>query len=271
MKQRTFGDDVGMEPVVPVSSHESDLVECSDGTTIPLSDVFEDCRGGYHSNEDDRHEADVTIVREVLDNVIKWVDEYVQNTDYADGYYHIVDECSHDWDRSVEEWVREHYGDHMGYGHLDDYVDDIVESIGCNLKGSSDWEPEYGHNEYFGYSGPGCCLWGTDIGEYEEQIDVSCFDELQELHNQTRLDDVLDDLEREFCISRSQRRVKNESTGRYEGVGRKTYMSGFNGDKHPCFEMYTSPGGRYDFVVCADRMHELVATAIIDICRRTDS
>ena len=271
-QQRTFGKVVGMEAKVPTARLPMDLVKCSDGTFRHHEDVWYDCRDNPHGTEEDRHEADVAIVTEVLDGVGKWADEYcTENTDYADGYAHIIDEVSHDWPGPVREWIENTHHDCMGHGKFDDCMDKLVDSICENLEGGFDTEPEYSSNEYAAYSGSGCCLWGTDIGEYEEQIDVSCFPELKELHDRGDLDDVLDDvIECDVYVSRSKRRVKNETTGCYEQVGRDTYMPYDRKNDHPTFEVYTNPGGRWDWVVSEERMEELLTAAIIECARRTD-
>lgn len=266
-QQRTFGAVVGMEPKVPTARLPLDLVECSDGKLLHHEDVHYDCRDNPHSSDEDRLEADVAIVTEVLDGVGKYADEYcTENGDYASAYDHIIDEVSHDWPDCVERWLEDNYADRMGHSRFDGVKDKIVEAICDGLQGSFDCEAQYHPNEYAGYSGDGCCLWGTDIGEHEEQIDISCFPELQELHERGDLDDVLDGVNCDVYVSRSKRRVKNEDTGYYECVGRETYDP--YGSDHPTFEVYTMPGGRWDWVVSKERMEELLTAAIIEVARR---
>ncbi len=268
-KQRTFGALTGIDPVVPTRRHPDDLVECSDGTVRCHGDVCYDCRGGAHGSEDDRLEAEVTIVSEVLNGVGKWADEYcTENSDYADGYAHMVDELSHDWPERVKEWICDTYGDSYGYTRFDGCIDKLVSSICEALGGGFDTEAEYDRNEYAGYSGKGCCLASFDIGEHEEQIDVSAHDDLNTLHEEGRLDDILDRVNCDVYVSRHQRREKNETTGRYENVGRETYNP-YNRD-NPTFEVYTNPGGQWRFVVPAERMKELFVDALADYCKRVD-
>ena len=69
-------------------------------------------------------------------------------------------------------------------------------------------------------------------------------------------------------VHRSRRRVKDESTGHYVNQGRKTYNP-YNLE-HPTFEVYTNPGGQWQFVVSKERMEELLVAAIIDLVRRMD-
>lgn len=259
-KQRTFGSVVGLDSEVPVRAHRSDLVTCSDGTLCEAFKAFADSKGNYHSDAETRHESDVTIVTDVLNKVGKWADEYcTENTDYADGYACLVDEDQVHCKGIVGEWVEDHCDEY-------DLHSDIVESVGFwvfeALDGSYDCEPEYDSNEYCGYDGSGCCLASYEIGEHEEQIEVAACDEFQALHDERRLDDVLDDVNCDVCVSRSRRREKNEKTGNYECVGRETYMPYSRSADHPDITVYTSPGGQWHHVVSEDRMTELVDEAL---------
>lgn len=255
-QQRTFGQAVGLESKVPTTAHRSDLVECSDGELCMAFEAFADCRGGYHSDAEARHESDVTIVTDVLNKVGKRVDNYcTTHTDYADGYAHLVNEDTARWTDTVKEWVEEHLNEYA----LDS---DIVESVGWwvfeALEGSSDSEPEYDYSEYATYGGSGCCLASFEIGEHEEQIEIPSHNELQALHVNGRLDDILDDVNCDVYVSRSRRREKNEETGRYENIGHETYLPYEHSAKYPSFEIYTNPGGQWHWVVSEDRMTELV-------------
>jgi hypothetical protein len=255
-----FGD------LVPTCAHPNDTVECSDGTDCLLRDAFVDCRGEYHSDETDQHDANVAIVTDVLDGVGKWAEEYcTENTDYVDGYFCLVDEMSHDWPERIEEWFSDLCYNGEGYEDYEDdneFLAELVAAVCEAIDVGFDCEPEYDANEYACYSGPGCCLWSFDIGEHEEQVDISYYDELQALHDAGELDDVLDDVNCDVCVSRRRRREKNEKTGNYEPVGRETYMPYDHDADHPTFEVYTNPGGQWRFVISAERMGELVQEAI---------
>lgn len=259
-KQRTFGSVVGMESKVPTTAHRNDFIQCSDGTLCEAREAFADSKGDYHSDAEVRHESDVTIVTDVLNKVGEWADEYcTENTDYADGYACLIDEDSARWKDTVGEWVEEHCDEY-------DLDSDIVESVGEwvfeALEGSYDCEPEYHCNEYATYGGSGCCLASYEVGEVEEHVDIVNHDELQALHDDSRLDDVLDDVNCDVYVSRSRRREKNEKTGHYEQVGRETYMPYERSADHPTFEVYTNPGGQWQWVVSEDRMTELVDEAL---------
>ncbi len=262
-KQKTFGETVGMEAKVPTRLHRDDEVVCSDGSVMRAIDAYMDCKDGYHSSGDYAMDANAEIVTEVLNGVVEWSDEYhTGNSDYPDGCCHVVDETSHLWNDRVQEWVEDR---HCGCGSI---VNKIVETVCENVKGSDDCEPEYHPNEYSCYTGDGCCLYSMDLGEIEEQIDVTNHDELMELHHRNELDDVLDRIDRDFCINRSRPRRKNEETGHYEEYGRETYMPYDHNRDHPTFEIYTMPGGQWQWVVSKDRMDELVVDAIIQLCRK---
>lgn len=274
-QQKTFGEVVGMEPIVPTRLHPDDLVDCEDRVRIPYCHVHTDCRGRFWSDPNLRDEADVTIVEEVLTGVDEWVTEYcTENTDYADGYAHIVDELSHDWKSRVEEWVEYDNSDYADIiedaynaGELDfdlsdgeggEYdSDEYIRNVLCKphadrvaqwvyeaLKGSFDSEPEYSRNEYSAYDGPGCCLASFDIGEYEEQLEVSAFPEFKELHDEGRLRDILNRTNCDAYVRLSDWSLRGD---------------------HPCFETYHSPGGQWHWVVSGERMEDLVREAIVDL------
>jgi len=265
-QQHTFGEIVGMEPVVPTRKHYDDLVECSDGNSVLHGEAFYDCNDCPHSTEEDRDEAELTIVTEILDGVAEWACTYArENDDYTSGYDHIISEVSHEWPDRVGEWFSDNLEDWSGHSKYDDCKDKLIEFICDDLEGEWDGDWEFGGNEYAAYSGSGCCLWGTDIGECEEQIDIASYPVLQELHDCGRLNDILDNYNGELYVSRSRRREKNEETGHYEYVGREHYD--VYGSDHPDIMGYVSPGGRWDFIVPESKMQELLTEAIIRLCR----
>jgi hypothetical protein len=251
--------------LVPTARHKDDIVTCVDGSECRHADAYYDCEGEPHRTDEDKRERDVEIVSDFLDGVGKWAEEYCTgNTDYADSYACIVNESCHNWDDNVREWIEEEHGDAYGHTDFDDYVDEIVEKVCEEIDGGFDCEPEYGWNEYAGYSGKGCCLDSFDIGEHEEQIEINAHDVLRVLHEEGGLDDVLDEVNCDVCVSRDRRREKNEETGHYEYVGRETYMPYKHNEDHPTLMVYTSISGRWYFVVPSDRMEELVCEALLD-------
>ena len=249
MSQRTFGTVVGMEPIVPCRPHCDDIVVDADGNEMRRGDAYLDCRGHAHCSEDDRDDANLTIVEEILNGVNEWVREYcTENGDYASGYDHIVQEVSHDWPGPVEEWIRDNYD------YSDEVVSQLVDAVCDALDGSYDAEAEFNRNEYACYSGDGCCLWGTDIGEYEEQVDVNTFPEFVALAESGELVDLLERVNCDAYVSSSGLQWL------------KRHLA--EGRDYPCFYTYHCPGGRWDWVVPAGRMRELVSEAIVGLCRK---
>ena len=256
----------------PAGPHNDDIIVCSDDTDCRHGDVCYDVAGCAHSNEDDRKDANVGLVRDILDEAEKWSNEcHPENGEWADGVAYIIDEMAHDWPRRVEEWLtnefEEYEGDELVNPHAD-YMGELVAYVCEGIEGCFD--AEYSGNEYAGYSGDGCCLYSLEVGECEEQIDINGYPELKAIHELRELDDVLDELDSDFCTSRSQRRVKNEETGRYEGVGRETYMRHSKDDEYPTFEIYTMPGGQWHYVVDAERMNELVSEFLAERAENDD-
>ena len=250
--------------LVPTRPHVDDVVICYDGSECRHADAYYDCKGDAHRDDDDRRERDVEIVSDFLDEVGKWAEEYyTENEDYADGYGCIVSESHHNWPDPVREWIENEYGDRMGHTDFDDYIEKIVDKVCEELDGDFDCEAEYSYNEYSAYSGSGCCLGSFDIGEHEEQIEINEHDVLRDLHDRGDLDDVLDEVNCDVCVSRSHRREKNEETGHYENVGRKTYMPYSVNRVCPTLLIYICISGQWQFVVSADRMEELVCDALL--------
>ena len=251
-KQTTFGTTVGLPPVVDCADHPSDMVRCSDGMTRAIGDVVRDCKNEAHADSETAHDANVDIVTGILMAHDKWVLEYTtENTDYTSGYDHCVDETSHDWPVIIKRWIedKDHWLDRLPSAEMDKFIGLLCENLS-----SWDCEPEYYGNEYACYSGNGLCLWAFEIGEYENQIEMSSHVELQALHDAGKLDDVLNDVNCDVHISRDRKRVKNEATGHYEYTGRESYDH-HNSD-HPCLMAYHIPGGQWQFVVPAETMNE---------------
>lgn len=234
--------------IVPVGPHRDDTVVCSDGTEVVRSEVFVDCAGGAHSSDEDRKDANVAIVTELLDAQEKWYSAYcTENEDFASGYDCIVAEGSHGWKDRIEEYLEEENIDYDAA--LVAFLIDRLDANDCELK--------YNRSDYSCYSGPGLCLDSIEIGEQELQIDINNFPELKVLHESGELDDILDCYNGDLYISRSQRRVLNEETGCYEQVGRDTYMP-YGDSDYPNMFGYANPGGQWHWVVPADTVNELI-------------
>lgn len=264
-RQLTFGSVVGMSADVPTERHDDDLVECSDGTVRCHADVHYDCRGGAHGSDEDRMESNVEIVTEVLMKVDEWVVEYTtENSDYPDGYAYICDEDAVNWRDRFVEYVRERLEYEFDLDDLDtgddrdEWLDSVADAVYERCDAGMDVEAEYDRNEYACYSGSGFAPYSLDIGEYENQLDIAEFDELQALHDAGELDDVLDHVNCDVYVNRSKRREKNEATGRYEDVGRETYMPYKHSEEHPNLMTYHSPGGQWHYVLSAESVDQMI-------------
>jgi len=255
--QKTFGELVGMNESVKVTDHPSDLLLCEDGISRIIGEVFTDCRGLHHGEEDDRHDANVEIVECILEGIGEWVDDYTTgNSDYPDMYFECFE--THHWPERIRDWLEEN-----DFPWIDDkkISGEIIDLMCEDMRFHG--EPEYTSSDYACYSGSGCEIDSFDIGEYENQIDINEIDELRELHEQGILDDVLDSVNCDVYVSRHQSRVKNEKTGHYENVGRETY--GGPDEPHPCLMTYHTPGGRWHFIVSAENMREVITASIVKL------
>jgi hypothetical protein len=200
------------------------------------------------------NEEKLEELTEYLDNVGKWAEDYVfDNSDYADSYYTLVCEDQIIWLDRIEEWIEDNYP------HFDK---SFARAVWENIDPGFDSEAETHRCEYAGYSGKGCCIGAFGIGEYEEQLDFSDDSVCSELHESGELDDYLDEYNGDVYPCRSQRRELNESTGRYEPVGRETYTSGRG---HDTLEVIVGVGGQVRFVIPESRMRELITETVLQL------
>ena len=233
-KQKTFGEIVGMESIVPAAQMPSDIITCEDGTECEREDAFEDCRGNYFADADACFESNVAIVTEILASFVECQTQYyTENTDYPNGFP-LEDDFA--IKRGIDEWVDSNFDDFPYKDWLREELYERIESM--------DSEPEYSANEYSAYSGRGCCIDSFALGECEEQISRGMFDEIDNLFDSGELSAVLDVVDIDGCI---------RDTGRDD------------------FYIYTYPGGRWDFVVSDDIMRQATFQAIIDYCEKKDS
>ena len=241
MKQKTFGQIVDMEPTMPSSPHDNDIVLCSNGRELERCNAYFDCRDTPHFTEEDRESADIEIVEEILDAEVERADRHAtENSDFAEAYDCIVTESSDTWKEPIEDWILDNYDEY------DDCLEDLVPRVVHDLDNrllEADWEY---NSSWAAYSGPGCCLWGAEIGELEEQIEVNAIDEFARLHNEGRLADILDIVNCDAYVSLSRWSLRGDC---------------------PCFEIYHNPIGRWDCVVSEQRMRQAVTRAIIALCR----
>lgn len=228
------------------------------------ADEFVDAHGSFGLTVEVDLDDCVERLREVLENRVAWTKEYSEeHGDYASGAFHIVDEMSHDWARCIEDWLDDNYDGSADREELAQRMSELMDSYDC--------EAEPNRSDYGGYSGSGCCLWGFKIEETEDQISLSDCEVCSELDSYGILDDCLDKLEDDFYINRSRRR-ENQGTKEkpcYREVGRKLVNP--YGHDHAAFELTVVCDGGWDYVVCKERMDELVTEAIIDLARNPNS
>jgi hypothetical protein len=245
--------------IEPVGSHPDDLVFVSDGTVRRLEDALADCKGGLHGDEDTRDEADAEIVKDIVDALCKGADEYTEHEDYGNGYAYIACEVSHDWPKRIEAWICEGGADYYGRSKWDGGIGKALAAIIAENADEFDIEAEHSRNEYEAYDGEGCCLYSLDIGECEEQVDITCFDELIELDGSGGLERALEDYNGDayLCVNDHYDREKKRRV-------RDGYV------RHSTFSFVTSPGGQWHYIVSKERMNELLCAAIISYCEDVD-
>jgi len=257
--QRTFGDTVGLEPVVSVRPHHEDPIECADGTVRNREDVFFAVDGKAYGTEDERTEAETQLVREVLETSAKWVESYTSgeyNNDYGDGYAYVVAES--DFGHHVQQWVDDYRLDNSEAwddAHVKRIAEGIIERIGDR----NEFDSKFDSCEYSCYSGSGICLYSLDIGEYEDQIEVSAHDTLADLDSEGRLESILGELDRDFCIYRFSHYDPETKDRTYDNYVR-----------HGCLMLTHAPGGQWHYVVSEENARLYLAEAICDLCREID-
>ncbi|RLB70466.1 MAG: hypothetical protein DRH04_03535 [Deltaproteobacteria bacterium] len=240
-KQRLFDGSL-----VAVGPHRLDLLVCSDGVERYRCECFLDCRGGAHGSAEELEEANNAIVAEVLDALCAAAGDYTQHDDYSSCYP--LEDTFYGGER-VEEWIRDHC----------DVSDDVAKELAKLVEWDYiDAEPEYCWNEYNGYYGKGCCVGGFAVGECEEQIDISTVPEFAALGK--------DALEAAFAAYNGDAFLHENS--RWDKEKECRVPTGYI--EHGCFYFYHEPGGRWDFVIPAERMEELVSDAMIQYCRLHD-
>jgi hypothetical protein len=249
--------------LVPVVAHRDDVVECSDGTECRREEVLVDCRGKYHRDEDAVRDANDEIVKELLDAEDVWIGEYVASDDYGAGYAYLVSECSHGWGDRVGEWLDDNYTDGEGWSRRPICNGNVREAIIAHIVENIDWsdyEPHYQSDEYSRWYGDGCCLDSFEVGEYEDQIEVSSRVEFKALAESGELEGCLDRYNGDLYIKCDDH--YDRELGRRVRDG---YISFGN------FYGYSTGWGRWHYVVSVDRMKELVCAAIVEYCQNADS
>lgn len=256
--QKTFGDIVGLPPVVPTAQLPDDYIGTEDGENILRKDAFVDCAGKYWSSQENRDESNVTIVEDILNRVYQWNYDYsTDNSDYADSYYYIIQE---------DDNVKSAFKDYFDSFDFDGFVEKTF-GVGVTVDKKkvlrefyneiADYaSTSYDCNEYASFDGDGVCIASFDIGEVEFEIDFRDFPELAKLHESGELDDILDRVDSDCYVYRTERRELNKETGKYESVGRKTYKIYGN---NPNMLVYCSIPGQWHFAVSDEDIKSVLA------------
>jgi len=217
-----------------------------------------DCRGNVHPSEDSKREADHEIVAEIIDAANKWACDYTEHQDYGDGYVFVALESdSANWNRNVREWLDSHYDYYLPEYTLRALAGAIVDRIDdCDI------EAAHQRNEYASWAGVGCCLFSFAVGEEEEQICLGDHPELKALHASGGLEGALkayngDAYVYQFSHYCAETKTRVEDGHVWDGP-------------HPYVTIIANPGGAWHYVVPEERMEELLAAAIIEICREND-
>jgi hypothetical protein len=241
MMQHTFGAVVGLDPIVPVATLPDDLVECADTNDLLR---YEDCLfsgdGTAFAGSEARDEHDEAALRTFFEGVIEWSDDYYSNGDGADSYAHLVTEDGAYMREQVKEWVI------TTYGGVDNWPDRMIDDFCEALADQMEFSVTHG---CFGSSDFDLTFDSFDVGEQEEQIDLSCYELLAELHDQGRLEGLLEEIESEFCLNRNSKwdeATKTRSEGTIVSPG-----------KYPCIMLYNNTDMWHHFG-CSDEKAEEV-------------
>jgi hypothetical protein len=249
--------------VTPVGPHRDDILIASDGTSMRREVAFTDCRDGAHSDEDACREANNEIVAELVDRLCVDAGEYTENEDYGSGYACVVNERRDNWNDLVKDWLDEAYNDGKGYCPSPTFVGIVqkalVASIGHLIHDCNDFEARHHPSEYASYSGNGCCIDSFEVGECEEQVDITCFDEFVALDESGDLEGCLDEYDGDAYLY---------CNDHYDSEAKRRVRTGYVSSG--CFTFYHSPGGQWQFIVSADDMKEYLCSAIIEYCERAD-
>jgi hypothetical protein len=192
---------MGLDPTIAIAPHPEDLVLCADtGKWVRRTDCLESANGKYFNDEEELERCDEDAVKEYFDGVVEWSDEYHASDDCASSYVHLLSE------NPVQR------RDNIRYAleDLDEY-DDSVELTDEFLNGMIDALDDCIDftctSGCFGSSNQDVVFDSFDVGEVEEQIDINEVPLLAALHDEGKLEGILDALGDDFCFSYTRIRV----------------------------------------------------------------
>ncbi len=239
VKQRTFGEVVGLDPTVSTRPHPYDEVVCEDtGESGALRDCIIAADGTAFADESGRFDHDVESVRSILESHIEWDDEYRKSDDCADGYRFLVGEDSSTLAGHLTEWADNHTD-----SDSDDYPLEMRESVCRDMLEQMEVKVLQG---YTTCGAPDIILGDYECGESEVQVDVPDVGFLTALADRGELEGILEELESEFCISGTRKSVKVD--GKVARWEHDCYVSG------GCFNLINDPDCRYVFGLSDEAM-----------------
>ena len=234
-QQHTFGEKVGLPPTLPPAHLPCDNVKCHlTGETLDRCDSFRSHDGKCFSDDEDRKEYDLGALREFFDEVLEWSTLHHESDDVAESYAHCAGE-SDQMNDNIEIWLNEEYEIEPTYKLIQDMSYTLIKQMDVEIV------PEY-RNSHLDVVFD--CF---ECGEVEEQVDIDR-EPLRAMHENGTLNDLLDELDRDYCFFRY--RTWNPET--------KTWVQGniVRSEKHPTITLYHCVGVWYYFGCSADTARE---------------
>jgi len=225
--QATFGEVVGLEEFLPIAPHPSELVYCEDTETEErCTDCLVSVDGKFWMDEQERTEHEEQLVKDYLNDLVKYHREYTASEENVSQYTYLMGENPTDYRRNIREALEEALDECDDHDFLtDEVVDDIFEALDGDMACKSTE----------GYSAPS----GIDVtfdsfnwGEEEDQVEINDHELLSALQARNELEDILDNLDREFCFYRP--RLAGGKKG-------DIIQPGYN-DQHPSFTLNIDTG-----------------------------
>lgn len=225
MLQSTLAFD-GVSDLVPVADHPDDIVLTECGTYARRGDCFE-FDGAWFLDEAERDEARDEAHAETLAAFLEacdqWADDYTSSDDYGADYAYLMTESDGAFD-SLARWVH----DKLPCSVPDAIIRDASNAL-------ADLADPVCVSECSSQSGD-CCLYSVPVGEHEEQVEWSRFEE--------------------WCES------ENRPVPPMEYVNAHHSHAHLKADdRFPCFCVYSNPGNRWDYTVTADQICEAMRNA----------
>jgi hypothetical protein len=217
--QTTF-PNMGLDPVMPIAPHPNDLVICEDtGKYKRRADCLHSPDGTHFDDDEELAEHNEDAVDEFLNGVIEWSDEYHASEECGGQYGYLLGENPVQMRDNIR-YALEELTDRIDFTDefLNDMIDDLDDCIDFTCTSSC-----------FGSSNQDVVFDSFDCGEVEEQIDINDVPLLAALHDEGKLEGILESLDREFCFGRTNIRVCDDD-GKFVRWDKGNIIQG---DKHP--------------------------------------